>query len=772
MSHDLDPFVAEVAAPRQPAATTSAPQLRNAGTPWLVVSLVGLAGALGLVQLVDSRFFLSGDKEALFLPVLRDMGQRLLHGEFPVIDPDLGAAGNYALNLQFGLYDPFQLLVTVLLSGVDDLVLAATLWSVGLMAVLCSGTCALLLRLRVSGGWAAAGAVAVSLAGYTLYQLSPSWISAMASLVWIPWWWRCWYGTGTGTGTGSRWSLVGLAVFGYLLVASGWPFTWLAAAFIGIGLVAEEVVRRPAEGGAARRAWLRSLCSRLMASLGGALAGATVAVPMLMAYAYTVRVTEIADDGRYRPNIADLLSVASPTHSMYVTVPGDSPAGPIFFVGWFIAVLVWGIAWSRATWRIPGVLSAGVGALLCALMTQMPALLGPLRQGLRHLEGFQVCVVVLVVVAYAHSPAQWTRGRAVGAVATALATGFLAWGQNPDASKVVVGAVLVLGCVVVLVLLLHLLGSAGRWGRALRAASLPAVFALVTTVLLTGWAVRSYPDSAGDNHGLMNPAPGAGPGVVGEVPTLTLYDNDIEIDTRQQLYQDGIGYGYTRLSDSYRPLNGASSLGQRYFNEQLCLGWYGNGCEETAERLMATEPTTGRAWIDLLGVEQVQVARGMHAKAWRRLGADDWQQVDRVGKVTVYRRSDELPVIGRITDVQGPAMVSTIELQNARQSYRVETGNTDTRLVFRDVYFPGYHATLGGVPLQVSTVSDVFVSVVIPAGTAGELVVAYSPAGTGLMLGLWVGGGLLALAALLFARPQRRAARLISETDDSAKTHH
>lgn len=721
----------------------------DSGHRWTAVSLLGLVSAVGLVLLIETRFFFSGDKQSMFLPVTRDIGRRLLHGEFPGIDPDLGAAGNFALNLQYGLYDPFQLLVAVVLSRIDDVVLAATLWSVGLLAVLCAGVCALLLRLRVPGGWAAAGAVGVSLAGYTLYQLAPSWMAAMGSLVWVPWWWRSWYGR-------SRWSLVGLAGFGYLLVAAGWPFTWLMATVIGVGLVVEEVVRRSGgDAGAARRAWMAPLGSRVLASLGGALAGATVAVPTLMAFEYTVRTTAIADNGRWRPNLADLLSVASPTHSFYLTVPGIAPSAPMFFVAWFIAVLVWGVAWSRATWRVPGVLSAGVATVLAALMTQLPADLGPLRQGLRHLPAFQLCVVVLIIVAYAHSPARWNRPRIAGAVATALVTGFLAWSQNPTSSQVVVGAALVLGCVVALLGLLALGAAPGRWGTTARAASLPAVFALVSTVLLTGWAVRGFPSSAGADHGLTNPAPTSAPGVVEGVPTLTLFDRKIGTAARQQLYGDGIGYGYTRLSESYRPLNGVSSLGHRYLNKQLCLDWYGSGCGDTAKRLLATEPTTGRTWIDLLGVEQVQVAPGKRARIWRRVAAGAWQPSNRVGAVTIYRRAEPLPVIGRITDVDGPAAVTPLELENARQSYQVGAADAPTRLVFRDLYWPGYQATLDGVPLEVTAVSDVFVSVVIPAGAAGELVISYSPAGQGLRLALLVVGGVLVLVSLLLVGGRR-----------------
>ncbi len=705
---------------------------------WLAVSVLAVAVAVVVIWVVKARFLFTGDKQSLFMPVMRDIGHRLLHGEFPVIDPDLGAAGNYALNPQFGLYEPFQLLTSVVLSRADNLVVAGALWSAVLLMGLCVGTALLLLRLRVPGAWAAAGAVGVSLAGYTLYQFAPSWMAGMGSVVWLPWWWWSWYGR-----PGSRWSLLGLGVFGYLVVATGWAPTWLAAGFIGLGLLSEDVAGRPRGGGRELRRWGRSLLSRVLASLGGVVAGATVTVPLLEAYQYTVRTTAVADTGRFRPNLADLLSLASPTHGFYDQVPAAHPGAPIFFVGWFVLVLAWGVCWSRAS-RVRGVVAAGVATALAALATQLPFFLGPLRQGLRNLEGFQLCVVILVVVAYAHAPAAWTRRRTTGAVASSLVTAYLAWAQDPTSRRVLVGAALVTGCVVVLLVLLRL----GTRGEVHRWVTLPATFALASTVLLTGWAVHAYPYPAGHNdHGVSAEPPGRAPGLAPDLPTLTIYQRLPQAGLHR-LYRHGIGYGFTRLSPAYRLVNGASSIGQHYLNKQLCLGWYGQGCAQLPARLMAVEPTTGASWIDLLGIQQVQVAPGKPDLAWQRAAGTAWVPVGRSGGVTVYHRARPLPTVGRITEVQGPATVTTLSLENGRQRYQVQAGNADTRLVFRDIYWPGYSATLDGRPLAVTPVAGAFVSVVVPSGAAGELVVSYSPAGTEVMIGLWLGGAALLLVAM------------------------
>lgn len=710
---------------------------------WGAGALLGLGVAVAAVLLTDRRFFFVGDKQALFVPVMRDIGDRLLRGEFPVVDPDLAAAGNYALNPQFGLYDPFSLLISIALSRADNLVVAAALWSVSLLAVLCIGTYALLVRLRVPLAWAAAGALGVSLAGYTIYQLAPSWMAGMGSLVWVPWWWWCWYGP-----AGSRRSLLGLAVFAYLLVAGGWAPTWIAAATIGVGLLAEDVARRPRDRSPGEPRWWRAPLSRLLATLGGVVAGASVVVPLVAAYASTVRSSGIGDDGSYRPSFTDLLSVASPTHYLYYSVPGRGPNAPIFFVAWFVLVLAWGVAWSRAI-RMRGVLAAAVATALGALATQVPFQLGPLRQGLRNLEGFQLSLVVLVLVAYATGSTRWTRGRVTGAVVTALATAYLAWVQDPLSARVLVGAALVTGCVAVLLVLF-------RWRQG-SSAVLPAAFALVATVLLTGWAVRSYPYPAANNdHGMSADPPAVAPGVEAGLPTITIYSRPDQSGL-DRLYRHGIGYGFTRLSDTYRPLNGASSIGQRYLNRRLCLGWYGAGCPRLADALQAVEPSTGRRWIDLLGVEQVQVGPGPSARAWKSVMGTGWQPVDREGRVTVYRRARPLPTVGRITDVHGPATVTAQEEGNEQQSYAVSAADAPTRLVFRDIYWPGYTATLAGSPLEVTPVAGVFVSVTIPAGATGTLTVGYAPAGENAMIALVVLGGVLVSAAAVIGPRSRPA---------------
>ena len=140
-----------------------------------------------------------------------------------MIDPDLGRSGNYALDLQYGLFEPTHWLTAIALSYVDNLALAATLWAAAYLALLAAGVCALLLRLKVAGGWAAATAVGVAASGYLLFWAAPSWIPALVSLAWVPWWW--WAAVGSPQ---RAWRLVASGLLAFLICAGGWPATWLS----------------------------------------------------------------------------------------------------------------------------------------------------------------------------------------------------------------------------------------------------------------------------------------------------------------------------------------------------------------------------------------------------------------------------------------------------------------------------------------------------------------------------------------------------------------
>jgi hypothetical protein len=117
-----------------------------------------------------------------------------------------------------------------------------------------------------------------------------------------------------------------------------------------------------------------------------------------------------------------------------------------------------------------------------------------------------------------------------------------------------------------------------------------------------------------------------------------------------------------------------------------------------------------------------------------------------------FSRRLPLEIQGRITAVIGDASVRAVDVERSRQTYDVnsETGAT---LVFRDLYWPGYVATLDGQPLTVRPLDRTLVTVELPPGSAGTLTLRYDP----MPLWLWappVGAGAILIAlAVLISRP-------------------
>ena len=704
------------------AATAAQSERDQDGTgPWWVWQAVTAAATLallGFIALVAPRFFFRGDKAQQYLPVAADIGRRIRAGEWlPTIDPALGQSGNYALDLQYGLFEPTHLLVAVAMSMGDNALVASWLWSAAYLLIAACGVCALLQRLGVAGSWAATCGVAAALSGFTLFWLSPSWMPGLG-VAWVPWWW--WAVAARRVRPAG---LVAVAAFTFLICAGGWPATWLVWFCVVGGVVVETLVSPQLA-----QQW-RGRLLQLLATAGGGVAATVTVLPLARSVDYTNRTTEWLNNGFLVPNLADLLAFAAPGLHPDIRGFGSYSLGaPVFFGVWFALVVAWLTPWRRDLLRRPGVVACLVALAASMVLTQSASEMGPLRWPIRVLPGFHLFLAVGAGLLVGQGRLVLTRRRVGGVLLSALLVGLLTFFRKPVDTEWATSTGLLLAAIAALLLAVHLLGT-----------RLAALVALLATLVLTGWAVNGHPtEGPGDD---LYPAHR---GTVDRhrEPTLVLYPR--RPAEAKRWYRQGVAVGFARLSEQDRAQPGYSSVSQIGWRTRFCMN-AANGltCPNAATKLFATHPGTGLPWIDLLGYREVVVHNEKHLERW--LAAYDrstWTRTDTSTHFVTFTRTQALDNPGRVTAVvDGTAEISEVAVSKQSQSYEVQSDD-GARVVFRDFFWPGYRATLDGERAPVRPVSRTLVSVLLPPGADGTLQVTYVALPTLWWVGLG-GAGLL-----------------------------
>jgi hypothetical protein len=350
-----------------------------------------------------------------------------------------------------------------------------------------------------------------------------------------------------------------------------------------------------------------------------------------------------------------------------------------------------------------------------------------------------------VTVAVADLGLRLSRGRVLGAIASVLAVTLLTFFRDPTNDLWLPAGLVTLAAAALL-----LAAVAHRKGR------FSGLVALLATVGLAGWAVAQQPDVGMADRGAPTRQQ---PGTLelDDRPTVVLYSNDAHERTWSP---EGVAPGFIRLSQTQRSQPGYSSIGQQGWDNRFCQrSAHSYLCPDAARQLHDVEPRTRLRWVDLLGYQEVVVQKGQHLARWTAATADSgvWEETGRSKSFVRFSRREPLDVEGRVTAVLGDASVEAGTVERSRQSYDV-TSSEGATLVFRDLFWPGYVASLDGEPLAVRPLNRTLVTVEIPPGSDGTLAVSYEPLRTMLWAGpIGAGALLIGLAALLARRrPPRR----------------
>lgn len=688
-------------------ATATSPQRdrapRRRWLPPLVLAVI--VGAFAVVPLLRTpSFYFWDDSAAVFLPTWRAIGLDLLSGTWPTIRPDFWMGGNWAAEAQFGLWNPVNLLVALVVATMSDLAVAAALVKAAFLVLLALGTYVLAREYGSSPWPAVAVAAALPFSGFTLYYDAATWVAGLMAFAWTPWFWwaarRC-----------MRGALNPIVVFviGYLLITNGNPYGALAAVLVLAGVAVEALVTGNRAG------FLRLV-------VVGACVGATAGVaylPLVLSSDAGWRESEgLANDGFLVPDLTMLAATSTPSMLPFIRVwSGSGSTVPITFSAWFLVPLLPWLAWDVLRGRARELSSIGVILLAYLALALGPSQLWLFRWPARLLE--YVFLAVFLTLAVMLSAGFRTTSWRTRATVTALLVGFGAWlaisarpePLRPHAVGTALAVVLVAALVVAAV-------RVPRGAPLVMIAGIGVVLLMQTALAPANRdvAVWDFPTAVADLDAYADRYVDP---LVQIAASERVPPEDRPAAWADLLFGSMPGAAGVESTASY------TGLGYDEFSATLCANHTGATC---AEALTATFAPAGQLvpvphLVDALKANTVVIQNDLLAETDVVSGLlpADWRVIEETERVTVLRRDGALPWPDtRLAAASDGTTAEVLSSGDKADHLRVSTGPEGGALLFSRLAWPGYVATVDGESVEVHENPEGLVEVALPPGLEGS----------------------------------------------------
>ena len=712
----------------------SPPAARRSDLLWSSAAAATVSLTLAMLYLGDHRYFFYGDTAAAYYGWWFHLGDLVRHGQWPVIDPPTWRAGNVAAEGQWGQWSPLLIAIGLVASWSGNVLVVASGVKVGLALVSALGAFRVVRSYDAPPAAAYVAAVLVPMGGFTQYLDLPSW--AAAEMIWalFPWVW--WALRRTMLRSANP---LPVLLLGYLLVAVGYVYGTIMLVVLLAACLLECLLTRD------RRAFVRVLVAGLLLGL----VAVTVYLPGVLTASVTAR-TQVYRGffgGKFTSDPVSLLTGVLPTSGV---AAGSDHVLPYAYLAWLLPAAVW-LDWRRLRelWRpLSGLLALTV---VTFLVVDGPAQISALRWPLRLQPFLVTTVAVSLVVLWSRLGVRVTLRRlllslvwVVLAAAVAMVHATSDWAGHAT-SVVVVGG----GLAAVWWLFGH---GRASWVAPVVGVVTVAAFAVQHVVYPTPPSPqRNAPTRVAEYRQAID-------GAVGDV---------LQVGSADALVQQSPDAARTLLIGSGWYLSGHpvqntyTTISQLTYKLRYCIRYEGDTCPEVLDTLFSTEPTTGLARVDLLGVSTLQLVRQDFPAARLAHPPAGWQVVHRTPYAVLWTRRTPVAGAGSVAWTSPGTRVSAVDVGSTGTSFRVDgvpaTGGT---VVLRLLDWPGYTTSVGSLT---RAVDGYLVTVHLPGSAAGQTVrVGFRPPGWYAELAAWA-VALLAGAgwslALAVGRRRRRSLR-------------
>ncbi len=650
---------------------------RGPGYVWPVLTAAAtILGAL-VPLLYNPRFYFFDDTQAGAYGIWVEIGEKLRAGDWPLFSIEGWAAGNYAAEGQWGIWNPMVMAIGLGASSGMNAVVFSSIVKIVFLVVLALGVYSVCRRYGAKPEWSALAGVATTLTGFTTYMDGPSWVTGLMVFALLPW---CWWGL---KGLMDGRNPLAAVVPAYLLVTIGYVHGTIMLVILFVALLVEALLMKTGKGA------LRLL-------VAGVLCGAfalTVYFPGVATAPVTARGTAIGNSGFLGIDITGLASSPIPSSLPQVTGWwGTFAPVPVLYIAWFLPLLLLTSPAVRQLRPAAGLLVFGAASLL---LTLAPSDLGPLRFPVRLMPYFAMSVlIVFAVLMSTVLVARLTRLRA-GALLLALGfSAYLAWSQNPDVVRLHVLFTGLAGLALLLVLTaLFVDRPVFRMYGVQIAALVAIVFCLVTAV-----AQKKYFPAAPLPDFQLSAEPTEYDGVLPESSGSIFVVGEPEF-LGAQVWQETLVSNSWYLAD--KPVHNLySPIMYTAYSEDLCMTSHGWTCAGAIFKLLEVDEATGRTVAELLDVDTIQILREPQdvdgAILRSRIAPAGWTEVDRTEDSATWVRDEIAGAVGEPVSTTAGTEVEVLSNDDEELSFEVtRTAPEGGSVVLSRLDWPGYSVTNG-----------------------------------------------------------------------------
>jgi len=702
-----------VAADVSPAGDVPTTGSRGAEIAWFLVALATTGVGALLPLLFSPRYYFINDTEAGAFPQWFAIGERLVNGDWSLLNPTVWQSGNYQAEGAWGVYSPFLWMIGIGAYIATDAVFYATVVKIVCLLLASGGMYFLARTIQVTRPWAALAGAAAPLAGFTMYFDATAWANGL--MAWCMW--PIAYALARRSALQGRSAVLAL-VPALTLVGIGYVSATLFLAATFLALIFEASLTRR------RTAVLRALALSAVAGLFAVV----VHLPGLLTAPVSGRQNRgVANDGFLGLDVSDLLQGAIASGGPQVDIyEGAFINAPITYIAWFLPLVAfvdlrrW---WGLLRTRLPLLLLFGV-AVASALA---PSQVGPLRYPVRVIPFLAVIVLLLVVLGLSRARRADLRVRhlllAQGLLA---ASGYAMLAQNPDAWRPVLGAgVLTAGLVVVAFLALG-----GRMTRTVGPLVPPAARSVAAAlVALAGLLVLLVPQ-----HAVAPKAPLYSYQLPREVAAYqgqlagAVGDTLVVGTPRRGDYSEAL-IGNAWYVNPYPVANAYSSVYYPGYSSRLCMDFKGTTCADLYQRLFERLPDSGERLVDVLGASTLVVIVASSSEeesgAIQRRDLDPvpegWSVLEDTGNTRTLVRDEPVDGAGGVAWTSEGTSAALVARGAMSTSFRVDdvpAGGGEVAL--RLIPWPGYQVE--GARLADEPTDDLALTVEVPESARGEVV--------------------------------------------------